>query len=357
MDLEMPGPSRWRTPLLVGHMLSCQKVLDVTLDERATNILNFVQRLARRNPEVVFGDGVERSRDSPEARAFARRLAADGMVVLKNDANVLPLKAGTIKKIALIGPNVKERVISGGGSAALKATYIVNPYAGLVENAPEGVEIKYTIGCYGKYQVVSIATIGLSHIRAAAYKYTPTLEAFLTTPSGEPGWLCSFYKHDESGNPIGDSVMDYVLQDTRVKLNDFLPVGLTPTWTIKLRGSLTMDKTGEYQLGLTVAGRAKLYVNGELTIDNWTTQRPGDFFYGSVYSPCFSTLWSGYLLIVLQRQGTVEEMGTISLTAGKPVDILVEYTNTKPPNGPEADRSQPALMRGVVRSHFFTLTL
>ena len=43
-------------------------------------------------------------------------------------------------------------------------------------------------------------------------------------------------------------------------------------------------------------------------------------------------------------------MGTISLTAGKPVDILVEYTNTKPPEGPEADRSQPALMRGVVRA-------
>ena len=35
-------------------------------------------------------------------------------------------------------------------------------------------------------------------------------------------------------------------------------------------------------------------------------------------------------------------MGTVSLTAGKPVDILVEYTNTKPPEGPEADRSQRA---------------
>ncbi|KAI0713388.1 putative beta-glucosidase from glycoside hydrolase family GH3 [Earliella scabrosa] len=307
LDLEMPGPPRWRTPLLVGHMLSCQKVLDPALDECATHILSFVQRQARRNPAVVFGDGVERSRDSPEARAFARKLAAEGMVVLKNDAEVLPVKAGKIKKVALIGPNVKDRVISGGGSAALKATYIITPYAGLVDNAPEGIEFKYEVGCY-------------------SYKYTPTLEANLKTPSGQPGWLCSFYNHDENGNPIGESVQDFVLQDTRVKLNDFLPTGLTPTWTIKLRGSLTMDKTAEYQLGLTVAGRAKLFVNGELTIDNWTKQRPGDFFYG---------------------QGTVEEMGTISLTAGKPVDILVEYTNTKPPQGPEADRSQPALMRGV----------
>ena len=46
----------------------------------------------------------------------------------------------------------------------------------------------------------------------------------------------------------------------------------------------------------------------------------------------------------------MEELGTISLTGGKPVPIMVEYTNTKPPEGPESDRSQPALMRGVVRT-------
>ena len=51
----------------------------------------------------------------------------------------------------------------------------------------------------------------------------------------------------------------------------------------------------------------------------------------------------------MSRQGTVEEIGTVSLTAGKSVDIMVEYANTKPPENQEADRSQPSLMRGVVR--------
>ncbi|PIL30463.1 hypothetical protein GSI_07162 [Ganoderma sinense ZZ0214-1] len=307
LDLEMPGPPRWRTPLLIGHLLSCQKVFESTLDERATHILRFVQRQARRNPDVVFGDGEERSRDSPQARAFCRKLAAEGMVVLKNDGIVLPVKGGNVRKIALIGPKVKERIISGGGSAALRPTYVVTSFEGLVNNAPEGVEFNHELGCY-------------------AHKYTPTLEAYLKTPSGESGWSCAFYNHDENGNPVGDAVKEYVLQDTRIKLNDFLPEGLGDTWTIKLRGTLTMDKTAEYDFGLTVAGRAKFYVNGALTIDNWTKQRAGDFFYG---------------------QGTVEEMGTVSLTAGQPVDILVEYTNTKPPTGSETDRSQPALMRGV----------
>ncbi|CDO74858.1 hypothetical protein BN946_scf185004.g8 [Trametes cinnabarina] len=308
LDLEMPGPPRWRTPLLINHMLSCQKILPAMLDERVTDILSFVRRQAERNPDVVFGDGKERTRDTPEGRAFCRRLAAEGMVVLKNEHEVLPIKAdGNVHKVVLIGPNVKERVISGGGSAALKASYVVTPFDGITSNAPKGVEFDYTVGCY-------------------AHKYTPTLEAFLKTPTGQPGWLCSFYNHDEAGEPVGEPVAEYVLHDTRVKLNDFLPKGLTATWTIKLRGSLMMDKTAEYELGLTVAGRAKLFVDGKLTIDNWTKQRPGDFFYG---------------------QGTVEEMGMVFLTAGKPVDVVVEYTNTKPPEGPEADRSQPALMRGV----------
>jgi len=62
-----------------------------------------------------------------------------------------------------------------------------------------------------------------------------------------------------------------------------------------------MDKTATYELGLTVAGRrvtsvdsvhskakfpsgrGKLWVDKKLTIDNWTKQKPGDFFYGCVF--------------------------------------------------------------------------
>lgn len=47
----------------------------------------------------------------------------------------------------------------------------------------------------------------------------------------------------------------------------------------------------------------------------------------------------------------MEEKATINLTAGRPVDVLVEYTNTSPPDVDEHSEkrnSQPALMRGVV---------
>lgn len=45
----------------------------------------------------------------------------------------------------------------------------------------------------------------------------------------------------------------------------------------------------------------------------------------------------------------MEEKAIVNLTAGKPVKVFVEYNCTAPPTEGKKDRSQPALMRGVVR--------
>ncbi|KAE9389742.1 glycoside hydrolase family 3 protein [Gymnopus androsaceus JB14] len=311
LNLEMPGPPRWRTPILVNHVLSAQKLLPSTIDERVTTLLTYIQQQTRRNPEVVYGDGKERTRDSPEIRQFCRKLAAQGIVLLQNRNDILPLRANRVRKLAIVGPNAKASVISGGGSAALKASYIITPYQGIKDGAFTDLQISYTLGCY-------------------AHKYLPTLEDYLTTPSGEPGWLATFYGHKENGE-LTSPIAEFVLNDTRVKLNDFLPAGLTKDWTLKMTGKLTVDKTGPFELGLTVAGRAKLWINSKLTIDNWTKQTPGDFFYG---------------------QGTIEEKATVQLEANQAVDVLVEYTNSYPPpdkddEGTTVPNAQPALMRGL----------
>ena len=165
LDLEMPGPPRWRTPNLMYHSLSSQKLRTQVIDERVTALLTFVQKLARQNSDVVYGDNVERSRDSPVSRAFARRLASSGVVVLKNDNTVLPLTPKGSRKIAVIGPNARARVISGGGSAALKPTYVVTPLEGIINSAAEDIEIRYELGCYGQSINESYRTL-LAHVLA-----------------------------------------------------------------------------------------------------------------------------------------------------------------------------------------------
>lgn len=223
-----------------------------TIDERVTSLLTFVQQQARRNIDVVFGDGAERSRDTPETRMFCRQIAAEGIVLLKNEGDILPLVRTKPLNIAVIGPNVKERVISGGGSAALKPTYVVTPWDGITEGAPADSMIHYHIGCYGVCN--NLVHLGLTYISdVIGHKYLPTLENNLKTPRGDPGWLCTFFAHDEHGG-ISYPVQQFILNDTRVKLNDFLPQGLTPTWSIKLEGKLAIDKTCLFEFGLTVAG-------------------------------------------------------------------------------------------------------
>ncbi|KAL0071632.1 hypothetical protein AAF712_001489 [Marasmius tenuissimus] len=304
LDVEMPGPPRWRQGQLLKHCLTAQKLSVQAIDERVTALLKFVQHQAKLNPEVVYGDGKERTRDTEEGRKFCRKLSADGIVLLKNDGDVLPIQPKKYKRVAVIGPHAKDRIYSGGGSAFLKASYVVTPYAGIVEALGSDFEVGYEVGCY-------------------ANKYHPTLESLLTTQDGQPGWTCTFYNHLPDGS-LSDPVASFILQDTRIRVNDFLPAGLNEVWSIKLTGKLTVDKAVEFELGLAVAGRAKLYVDGKMTIDNWTKQTPGDFFYG---------------------QGTVEERAVVHLEAKKSVDILIDYTNTKPPNS--AIDTQPALMRGV----------
>lgn len=115
----MPGLPRWRKEFNIQHCLSSQKLRIPIIDKHVTNMLTFVQKMAAIQPDIVFGDGDEHSRDTPEMRKFCRKLAADGMVPLKNTGNVLPTKANTL---AVIDPNAKGTVNSGGGSAAL--TYL-----------------------------------------------------------------------------------------------------------------------------------------------------------------------------------------------------------------------------------------
>lgn len=79
-----------------------------------------------------------------------RKVAAESIVLLKNENDILPLKPAELKKVAIIGGNAKAIVLSGGGSAALKASYFVSPYDGIVNALGKNVEVTYSEGARGE---------------------------------------------------------------------------------------------------------------------------------------------------------------------------------------------------------------
>src|SRR5439155_211501 len=112
LDLEMPGPAKYRGEQLVDAVLS-RKVSADAVKDSARRMLRLIARVGAFDDPTIAG---EQAIDRPEHRALIRRAGAEGIVLLKND-RVLPLAKDTLSKIAIIGPNARRAQIMGGGSA------------------------------------------------------------------------------------------------------------------------------------------------------------------------------------------------------------------------------------------------
>lgn len=87
-------------------------------------------------PVLPMGKNGSRVTGSKEHIALSRRAAGEGMVLLKNDGNRLPLAKGT--KVALFGKGTIDYVKGGGGSGDVTVAYVRNLYQGLQEKEKEG---------------------------------------------------------------------------------------------------------------------------------------------------------------------------------------------------------------------------
>ena len=113
------------------------------LDKKAGNVLRLIFRTAM-NPSKPFG-----SMNSPEHVAAARRIAGEGIVLLKNDGNLLPLDLTGKRKIVVVGENAIKMMTVGGGSSSLKARREVTPLDGLKQRVGEDVDVVYVRGYVG----------------------------------------------------------------------------------------------------------------------------------------------------------------------------------------------------------------
>src|SRR4030095_7718494 len=69
--------------------------------------------------------------DTPEHQGVALDAAREGIVLLKNEGEVLPLDGRRLASIAVIGPNAAVARIGGGGSAKVVPFRRTRPLAGL----------------------------------------------------------------------------------------------------------------------------------------------------------------------------------------------------------------------------------
>ena len=124
-------------------MLRKGEASTATLDDKARRVLRLIFRTAM-NTQKPFG-----SLNSPEHLAAARRIAGEGMVLLKNDGGVLPIDLGKAKTIAVVGENAVKMMTVGGGSSSLKVRHEYTPLEGIRAAVGDRAEVIYERGYVG----------------------------------------------------------------------------------------------------------------------------------------------------------------------------------------------------------------
>src|SRR5205807_1420608 len=142
LDLEMPAP-RWRGEKLL-EAVERGEVTESTIDTSVRRLLLLLDKAGLfKHPQSVE----EQAIDLPERRALVREAAAEGIVLLKNEQQVLPLEPQQLTKVAVIGPNAKVAQTTGGGSAQVNAHYAVTPLEGIMTKLGDHIQVDYEQGC------------------------------------------------------------------------------------------------------------------------------------------------------------------------------------------------------------------
>jgi beta-glucosidase len=118
------------------------RATEEVLNDKVRRILRTVFRTSM-NREGGFG-----SFNSPEHYAAARKIAAEGIVLLKNDGT-LPLNVPEGGKVLVVGENAYKMMVVGGGSSNLKTKYEIIPLEALHEVFDGKAEVIWERGYVG----------------------------------------------------------------------------------------------------------------------------------------------------------------------------------------------------------------
>jgi len=124
-------------------LLKSGEVKEEEVDKKVRNILRLTFRtmMNSKRPWGSFG--------TPEHGAAGRKIAEEGIVLLKNSDNILPIDLKKTKKILVVGENAIKAMTVGGGSSSLKARYEISPLDGLKNRVGTQAQVTYARGYVG----------------------------------------------------------------------------------------------------------------------------------------------------------------------------------------------------------------
>ena len=252
-DLEMPSGAFMNRKTLVPAVEQ-GKVTTATIDEHVRRILRTAARFG-----WLDRDQTDASipRFNQQGRRVALQGAREGMVLLKNDGNLLPLDRKRLKTILVVGPDAYPAVPVGGGSARVEPFAAVSFLEGLSNALGSNANVLYHRG-----------TPTLSEL-AESTEFKTSGDA-----SAQPGLRVEYFKEDLKGDAVVTRTERYVNFGRDSGNRTTFPDG---TLSSRRTGFYTPAAAGEYDIFTESTGEDggfhRLYVDDKLVVDNWQTSR------------------------------------------------------------------------------------
>jgi beta-glucosidase len=251
LDLEMPS-ARFLNKEKLLPLIKEGKVSESTIDDKVRRILRVALRFGWYGREQT---DFSIPRLNWQGRQTALQSARESMVLLKNNANLLPLNRSKVKTIAVIGPNAFPAVPVGGGSAR------VEPFSsvGFLEG----------ISNYSRDAIKVLSARGLPTLSELADRTN-----FKTTENGtETGLRAKYFKDEDLSATPEVSRIDQHINFGDGARQSFPPQTSASSWT----GYFTPQSAGEHEIFVQTTGEAggafRLYIDDRLIFDNWAVSR------------------------------------------------------------------------------------
>ena len=139
LNVQMTGDNYLGQPVI--DSIATGALTEAMVDEKVRQILR-VRFAIEAIPDDVANTVMT---SQPECQDIALQVAEKSIVLLKNQAGLLPVSK-EVKRIAVIGQNAVLKTQSGGMGAGVKALYEVTPLEGITKRAGNDVEVVYAPG-------------------------------------------------------------------------------------------------------------------------------------------------------------------------------------------------------------------
>jgi beta-glucosidase len=248
-DLEMPSGLHMNQETL-KPAIEQGKVSLTTIDDKVRRMLRTAMRFGWLDRDQT---ALSIPRYNLQGRKVALNAAREGITLLKNEGDLLPLSKIKTKSILIIGPDAFPAVNVGGGSAEVQPFAGISYLEGLSNYPGAAFQVYYDRG------VLSYSDL------ANATNFT------VSQTDGKAGLKAEYFDNmDLKGNPVITRTEEHVDFGTAARLL-FPEQTLSSRWT----GYYSPQESGAYDIFVQttreVGGSYRLYVDDKLVLDNWTT--------------------------------------------------------------------------------------